>query len=90
VLVVDIMEGFKPQTIESLQVLRRAQTPFILVLNKIDRLPGWRTRKGTFAANRQEQSQLAQRSRRGLFLVRGVSVRRLVVAGHQDRPHGGR
>ena len=52
VLVVDIMEGFKPQTIESLQVLRRAQTPFILVLNKIDRLPGWRTRKGTFAANR--------------------------------------
>nr|AIF04938.1 translation initiation factor aIF-2 [uncultured marine group II/III euryarchaeote KM3_177_C07]AIF06385.1 translation initiation factor aIF-2 [uncultured marine group II/III euryarchaeote KM3_191_F05] len=60
VLVVDIMEGFKPQTIESLQVLRRAQTPFILVLNKIDRLPGWRTRKGTFAANRQEQSQLAQ------------------------------
>ena len=60
VLVVDIMEGFKPQTIESLQVLRRAQTPFILVLNKIDRLPGWRTRKGTFAANRQEQSPLAQ------------------------------
>ena len=60
VLVVDIMEGFKPQTIESLQVLRRAQTPFILVLNKIDRLPGWRTRKGTFAANRQGQSQLAQ------------------------------
>ena len=60
VLVVDIMEGFKPQTIESLQVLRRAQTPFILMLNKIDRLPGWRTRKGTFAANRQEQSQLAQ------------------------------
>ena len=35
-------------------------------------------------------NRLAQRSRRGLFLVRGVGVRRLVVAGHQDRPHGGR
>ena len=60
VLVVDIREGFKPQTVESLQVLRRAKTPFIVALNKLDRLPGWRTRKEPFPASHARQSTTAQ------------------------------
>ncbi|MHC1624601.1 MAG: translation initiation factor IF-2 [Methermicoccaceae archaeon] len=43
VLVIDILEGFKPQTIESLNILKQQKTPFVLVLNKIDKINGWRT-----------------------------------------------
>ena len=59
ILVVDITEGFKPQTIESINILKQQQTPFILVLNKVDKLPGWRSRKGSFLANSANQSEVA-------------------------------
>ena len=62
VLVVDITEGFKPQTIESINILKQHKTPFILALNKIDKLPGWRTSKGSFLANKASQGQTAQQA----------------------------
>ena len=62
VLVVDITEGFKPQTIESINILKQHKTPFILALNKIDKLPGWRTSKGSFLANKASQGQKAQQT----------------------------
>ena len=42
VLVIDINEGPKPQTIESIRILKQYKTPFVTVLNKIDLTPGWR------------------------------------------------
>lgn len=45
VLVIDVMEGFKPQTIESINILKRHRTPFVIAVNKIDRLAGWRAQK---------------------------------------------
>jgi translation initiation factor 5B len=36
VVVVDINEGFKPQTIEAIEILKSAKTPFIVVANKLD------------------------------------------------------
>ena len=42
VLVVDVNEGFRPQTIESINILKRYKTPFVVAANKIDLVPGWR------------------------------------------------
>ncbi len=41
ILVVDVNDGFQPQTVEALDILRRTQTPFIVAANKIDTVPGW-------------------------------------------------
>ena len=43
VLIVDINEGFKPQTEEALSILRTFKTPFVVAANKIDRIPGWQS-----------------------------------------------
>ncbi len=61
VLVIDINEGIKPQTIESINILKRAKTPFIVALNKIDLLYGWRVHKAaSFKETSKEQNDQVQ------------------------------
>ncbi len=42
ILVVDVNEGFKPQTEESIEILKGNKIPFVIALNKVDAVPGWK------------------------------------------------
>ena len=46
ILIVDVMEGCRPQTLESLRVLKNAKTPFVVAANKVDRIHGWDAQEG--------------------------------------------
>ena len=63
ILVVDITEGFAPQTIEAVEILREFKTPFIVAANKVDLIVGWRnsnTNSITDALRLQNASTLAE------------------------------
>ena len=61
VLVVDVTDGFQPQTEESLDVLRRTQTPFVVAANKVDAVPGWNPREDApIQQSREAQSERAR------------------------------
>ena len=47
ILVVDVNRGFQQQTNESLKILQSKKVPFVVALNKIDQISGWRSTKTT-------------------------------------------
>ena len=61
ILVVDVTEGFKQQTIEALQILRNCKTPFVIAATKIDRIPGWRPMENaSFLKSYKNQNERVQ------------------------------
>jgi translation initiation factor 5B len=42
IVVVDINKGFEAQTIESIEILRTRKVPYLVALNKVDMISGWR------------------------------------------------
>lgn len=56
ILVIDINEGFKPQTYESLMILKQYKTPFVIAVNKIDTLSGWRREEGVISDRLEKQA----------------------------------
>ena len=58
ILIVDVMEGARPQTLESLRVLKSARTPFVIAANKVDRVHGWDAQEGrAMALSMRNQSK---------------------------------
>ena len=63
VLILDINDGFKPQTFEALNILKMYKTPFIVVANKIDMLFGWETHEGaSFKESFNQQAPSVQQA----------------------------
>ena len=46
IVVVDLNEGFMPQTEEAIEILKKSKTPFLIAANKIDLIQGWEKKTG--------------------------------------------
>ncbi len=56
IVVADVNKGFEPQTIESIEILKKRKVPFVVALNKVDMLSGWKgKKKGNINTDRQKQ-----------------------------------
>jgi translation initiation factor 5B len=61
ILVVDILKGFEAQTLECIEILKARKTPFIVAVNKIDRIPGWKPQEATpFLQSYAKQDRFVQ------------------------------
>lgn len=48
IVVVDVNKGFEPQTIESINILKNRKVPFVVAINKVDRITGWKKSNSNF------------------------------------------
>ncbi|MDR0318713.1 MAG: translation initiation factor IF-2 [Nitrososphaerota archaeon] len=61
ILVVNSLRGFEAQTFECLEILKARKTPFIVAVNQIDRVPGWKPTGGApFLQSYAKQSNFVQ------------------------------
>jgi len=56
VVVVDINDGLMPQSFEAIDILKKYRTPFIVAVNKIDTIQGWRQTDGCVGDRLGQQS----------------------------------
>ncbi len=76
ILVVDITRGFEAQTYESVEILSRRRVPFVVALNKIDRLTGWRSTSTPFlteSLKKQDKAVLEELDARIYSVVGSLS-----------------
>jgi translation initiation factor 5B len=77
ILVVDANKGFEPQTIESLEILVNRKVPFVVALNKVDMISGWR--KGTLPFITEEMK------RQGAEVLESLDMKIYNVVGSLSR-----
>lgn len=57
VIIIDVNQGVQPQTVEAVDILRTFKVPFIIGLNKIDKIPGWNPSYGSITNGLKLQSE---------------------------------
>jgi len=77
ILVIDILKGFEAQTYECIDILKARKTPFLVAANKIDRLPGWKSKPDeSFSASyRDQDSYVRQDLDERLYAIMGTFSR---------------
>ena len=55
IVVADVNKGFEPQTIESIDILKKRKVPFVVALNKVDMVRGWRASSGFISEEVKKQ-----------------------------------
>ena len=62
ILVIDVLKGFEAQTYEIIEILKARKTPFLVATNKIDRVPGWKSKpEEPFLTSYEEQDSYVRR-----------------------------
>ncbi len=73
IVVIDINEGIKPQTAEVLKIMKSNKTPFVVALNKIDNISGWRKLSEDLKQSIESQSAIAKQTfDERLFMIIGA------------------
>jgi len=77
ILVLDVLKGFEVQTYECLEILKEKKTPFLVAVNKIDRIPGWKPQpEEPFLASYQSQDPYVQQELdKNLYNIMGTFSR---------------
>ncbi len=87
ILVIDIMEGVKRQTVESIQILLSRKVPFVVAANKIDRIYGWKPHPDQpflFTVKRQSRRAVEELERR-VYMIAGQLSSMNIPAERFDR-----
>lgn len=71
ILVVDITQGFQPQTIEAISILKTFKTPFIVAANKLDLIQGWESKSGEFSKNIKTQEKMEATIDEKIYVLMG-------------------
>lgn len=60
ILVVDVNKGFEAQTIESIDILKKRKVPYVIALNKVDMVAGWRSSSNFISEDVKKQEASVQ------------------------------
>lgn len=60
ILVVDVNKGFEAQTIESIDILKKRKVPYVIALNKVDMVSGWRRSSNFISEDVKKQEASVQ------------------------------
>lgn len=86
VLVIDINEGLMPQTVESIDILRQYKTPFVIALNKIDLIQGWKFKGESLLNSIASQQEMSQKKFETLlYTIVGKLFENKIEADRFDR-----
>ncbi len=71
VLVIDVNQGIQNQTREAISILKERKTPFVIALNKVDSLTGWKSSKNACSNFSSQHPDVLQRLDEKIYALLG-------------------